>query len=222
LNEKDMPNSNTIRTVRSGNTAVLVSQTVVKLEAEDKVQLVFSTTNKELGLIASKPKNEPLVPGIIFATFRLSNKENPVAYAQLSSSQSQWGCTTPKTVKLDNNDGSNHIKNNNGVMEFEESGTYFVMAAAQCGSDDDDGVGDVRMWLRLNGEDMADSNTIQTVEKDTAVLVCQTAVELKKGDKLEVVLATDVTQGTLGLVATKPHKESAVPSIIVSVFQSTG
>ncbi|CAF4069251.1 unnamed protein product [Adineta steineri] len=222
LNEKDMPNSNTIKTIRSGNTAVLVSQTVVKLEAEDKVQLVFSTTNKELGLIASKPKNEPLVPGIIFATFRLSNKENPIAYAQLSSSQSQWGCTTPKTVKLDNNDGSNHIKNNNGVMEFEESGTYFVMAAAQCGSDDDDGVGDVRMWLRLNGEDMADSNTIQTVEKDTAVLVCQTAVELKKGDKLEVILATDVTQGTLGLVATKPHKESAVPSIIVSVFKSTG
>ncbi|CAF1435874.1 unnamed protein product [Adineta steineri] len=222
LNEKDMPNSNTIKTIRSGSTSVLVSQTVVKLEAKDKVQLVFSTTNKELGLIASKPKNEPLVPGIIFSTFRLSNKENPIAYAQLSSSQSQWGCITPKTVKLDNNDGSNHIKNNNGVMEFEESGTYFVMAAAQVGSDDDNGVGDVHMWFRLNGEDMADSNTIQTVEKDTAVLVCQTAVELKKGDKLEVVLATDVTEGTLGLVATKPHKESAVPSIIVSVFQSTG
>ncbi|CAF1354496.1 unnamed protein product [Adineta steineri] len=222
LNEKDIANSNAIKTIRSGNTAVLVSQTVVKLEAEDKVQLVISTTNKELGLIASKPENEPLVPGIIFSTFRLSNNENPIAYAQLSSSQSQWGCTTPKTVKLDNNDGSHHIKNNNGVMEFEESGTYFVMAAAQVGSDEDNGIGDVRMWLRLNGEDMADSNTIQTVEKDTAVLVCQTAVELKSGDKLEVVLATDVTEGTLGVVATKPHKEAAVPSIIVSVFKSTG
>ncbi|CAF1382994.1 unnamed protein product [Adineta steineri] len=222
LNEKDMPNSNTIKTIRNGNTAVLVSQTVVKLEAKDKVQLVFSTTNKELGLIASKPKNEPLVPGIIVSTFRLSNEENPVAYAQLSSSQSQWGCTTPKIVKLDNNDGSHHIKNNNGVMEFEEPGTYFVMAAAQCGSDENDGVGDVRVWMRLNGEDMVDSNTIQTVDKDTAVLVCQTAVEIKKGDKLEIVIATDVTEGTLGLVATKPQKESAVPSIIVSVFQSTG
>ncbi|CAF4440605.1 unnamed protein product, partial [Adineta steineri] len=66
------------------------------------------------------------------------------------------------------------------------------MAAAQCGSDENDGIGDVRMWFRLNGEDMADSNTIQTVEKDTAVLVCQTAVELKTGDKLEIVIATDV------------------------------
>ncbi|CAF4160905.1 unnamed protein product [Adineta steineri] len=222
LNEKDIANSNTIKTIRNGNTAVLVSQTVVKLEAKDKVQLVFSTTNKELGLIASKPKNEPLVPGIIVSTFRLSNEENPITYAQLSSSQSQWGCVTPKTVKLDNNDGSHHINNNNGLIAFEESGTYFMMAAAQVGSEDDDGVGDVRMWFRLNGEDMADSNTIQTVEKDTAVLVCQTAIEIKTGDKLEIVIATDVTQGTLGLVAAKPHKEAAVPSIIVSVFKSTG
>ncbi|CAF1069956.1 unnamed protein product [Adineta steineri] len=222
LNEKDIANSNTIKTIRNGNTAVLVSQTVAKLEANDKVQLVISTTNKELGLIASKPKNEPLAPGIIFSTFRLSSDEKPIAYAQLSSSQSQWGCTTPKTVKLDNNDGSHNIKNNNGVMEFEEPGTYFVMAAAQCGSDENDGIGDVRVWMRLNGKDMADSNTIQTVDKDTAVLVCQTAVEIKKGDKLEMVFVTDVTDGTLGLVASKPRAESAVPSMIISVFKSTG
>ncbi|CAF1114187.1 unnamed protein product [Adineta steineri] len=222
LNEKDMANSNTIKTIRSGSTAVLVSQTVAKLEANDKVQLVISTTNKELGLIASKPTNEPLVPGIIFSTFRLSSDEKPIAYAQLSSSQSQWGCTTPKAVKLDNNDGSDHIKNNNGVMEFEEPGTYFVLAAAQCGSDNNDGIGEVRVWMRLNGEDMADSNTIQSIDKDTAVLVCQTAVEIKRGDKLEIMYSADVTEGTLGLVASKPHKESAVPSMIVSVFQSTG
>ncbi|CAF4458677.1 unnamed protein product, partial [Adineta steineri] len=69
---------------------------------------------------------------------------------------------------------------------------------------------------------MADSNTIQSIDKDTAVLVCQTAVEIKRGDKLEIMYSADVTEGTLGLVASKPHKESAVPSMIISVFQSTG
>ncbi|CAF3817222.1 unnamed protein product [Adineta steineri] len=221
LNEKDMPNSNTIQTIRNGSAVILISQTVIKLEAKDKVQLMFSTTNKELGMIASKPKNEPRVPGMIFSTFQLLNEEKPIPYAQLSSSQSQWGCITPKTVKLDNNDGLQCIKNNNGIIEFEESGTYFVMAAAQCGSDENDGIGDVHLWMKLNGKDIANSNTIQTVNKDTAVLVCQTAMVIQAGDKLEMIFSTDVTSGTLGLVASKPHKESAVPSMIVSVFKSS-
>ncbi|CAF1002086.1 unnamed protein product [Adineta steineri] len=220
-NGKDIPNSNTIQTIRNGSAVILICQTVIKLEAKDKVQLVFSTTNKELGVIVSKPKNEPRVPGMIFATFQLLNEEKPIPYAQLSSSQSQWGCITPKTVKLDNNDGLQCIKNNNGIIEFEESGTYFVMAAAQCGSDKDDGIGDVHLWMKLNGKNIANSNTIQTVNKDTAVLVCQTAMVIQAGDKLEMIFSTDVTSGTLGLVASKPHKESAVPSMIVSVFKSS-
>ncbi|CAF4264073.1 unnamed protein product, partial [Adineta steineri] len=186
LNGKDMPNSNTIKTIRNGSAAILICQTVVKLEAKDKVQLMFSTTNKELGVIVSRPKSEPRVPGMIFATFQLLNEEKPIPYAQLSSSQTQWGCVTPKIVKLDNNDGLQRIRNDNGILEFEESGTYFIMAAAQCGSDENDGIGDVHLWMKLNGKDIANSNTIQTVNKDTAVLVCQTAMVIQAGDKLEM------------------------------------
>ncbi|CAF1202200.1 unnamed protein product [Adineta steineri] len=221
LNGKDIPNSDTIQTIHNGSAAILICQTVTKLETNDKVQLMFSTTNKELGITVLKPKSEPTVVGMQFSTFRLSNDENLIAYAQLSSSQSQWGCISSKTVKLDNNDGSHHIKNNNGIMEFEEPGTYFVMASAQVGSDNEDGIGDVHLWMKLNGKDMANSNTIQTVNKDTSVLICQTAIVIKAGDKLQMVFSADVSEGTLGLVASKPRKESAVPSMILSVFKSS-
>ncbi|CAF0723008.1 unnamed protein product [Adineta steineri] len=221
LNGKDMPNSNSVQTIRNGSAAIVISQVVIKLKANDKVQLMLSTTNKELGVIVSKPKSEPGVVGMALSTFQLLNEEKPIPYAQLSSSQSQWGCITPKTVKLDSNDGLECIKNDNGILEFEESGTYFVMAAAQVGSDKEDGIGDVHLWMKLNGKDIANSNTIQTVNRDTSVLVCQTAIKIKAGDKIEMVFSTDVSEGTVGLVATKPHKESAVPSMIVSVFKSS-
>ncbi|CAF1354457.1 unnamed protein product [Adineta steineri] len=221
LNGKDMPNSNSIQTIRNGSAAIVISQTVIKLEANDKIQMMFSTTNKELGVIVSTPKKEPRVLSILFSTFQLLNEEKPIPYAQLSSSETQWGCITPKAVKLDNNDGLECIKNDNGILEFEESGTYFVMAAAQVGSDKEDGIGDVHLWMKLNGKDIANSNTIQTVNRDTSVLVCQTAIKIKAGDKIEMAFSTDVTEGTAGLVASKPHKESAVPSIIVSVFKSS-
>ncbi|CAF0856985.1 unnamed protein product [Adineta steineri] len=220
-NGKDIPNSNSIQTIRNGSAAIVISQVAIKLEANDKIQMMFSTTNKELGAIVSTPKKEPRVLSILFSTFQLLNEEKPIPYAQLSSSETQWGCITPKTVKLDNNDGSERIKNHNGILEFEESGIYFVMAAAQCGSDKEDGIGDVHLWMKLNGKDIANSNTIQTVNKDTSVLVSQTAIEIKAGDKIEMAFSTDITEGTAGLVASKPHRESAVPSIIVSVFKSS-
>ncbi|CAF0769198.1 unnamed protein product [Adineta steineri] len=220
-NGKDIPNSNSIQTIRNGSAAIVISQVAIKLEANDKIQMMFSTTNKELGAIVSTPKKEPRVLSILFSTFQLLNEEKPIPYAQLSSSETQWGCITPKTVKLDNNDGSERIKNDNGILEFEESGTYFVMAAAQCGSDKEDGIGDVHLWMKLNGKDIANSNTIQTVNKDTSVLVSQTAIEIKAGDKIEMAFSADVTDGTVGLVASKPHKESAVPSMILSVFKSS-
>ncbi|CAF4211802.1 unnamed protein product, partial [Adineta steineri] len=185
LNGKDMPNSNSIQTIRNGSAAIVISQTVIKLEANDKIQMMFSTTNKELGVIVSTPKKEPRVLSILFSTFQLLNEEKPIPYAQLSSSETQWGCITPKAVKLDNNDGLECIKNDNGILEFEESGTYFVMAAAQVGSDKEDGIGDVHLWMKLNGKDIANSNTIQTVNRDTSVLVCQTAIKIKAGDKIE-------------------------------------
>ena len=220
LNGKDLPNSNTIQTISNGSTAVLISQTIFRPKVNDKLTLMFSTTNRRLGLIASTPQNEPAAPSMIFTTFQLGNNQNSVPYAQLSSSQTQWGCLTPKTVRLANNDGLQNVKNDHGILEFNEPGTYLVIAAGQVGSRRGRGIGDVHIWIRFNGQDLANSNTIQTVYHDTAVLFCQAILVIKAGDRVQVMFSTDVTEGILGLVASKPHGEPEVPSMIFSAFKS--
>ncbi|CAF0894565.1 unnamed protein product [Adineta steineri] len=221
LNDKDMPNSNTIQTIRSGSTSVLISQTIIKLKSNDKVQIAFSSTNKKLGVIASQPKNEPAVPSIIVSTFRLRHQGDAIPYAQLSSSKSQWGCKKFRGIEIDMDDGLQRIRNKNGIIKFREAGTYFVIAAVQVASEDNNGIGDFHLWMKLNGNDIPNSNTIQSINKDTGVLICQSAIEIKVGDKLQMVYSTDVAHGKIGLVATQPHNEPLVPSIIMSIMKSS-
>ena len=192
LNGKDIPNSNTIQTIRNGNTAVLISQGVMQLKANDKLQLMFSTTNKKLGIIASAPRNESAAPSMQFSTFRLDSKQHSIPYAQLSSLKTQWGCLTPQAVQLDSDDGSAYITNNNGIIEFQKAGIYFLIAAAQVGSYKNQGTGDVHLWMRLNGIDMPNSNTIQTVDCSTAVLICQTVIPIQIGDQVQLMISADV------------------------------
>lgn len=221
LNQDSIPNSNTIQNTRGGSTAVLVSQGIVSVKANDKLKVMFSSTDSNLGLIASTPANEPAVPSLILVLFELDGQQKSLPYAQFSSLVSQPGCLTARAVQLGNDDGSRRITFNNDIIRFQESGIYFLMGAAQVGSFSAQSVGDVHLWMRLNQEDMANSNTIQTiVNKDTAVLVCQTVVVLKAGDQLQLMFSTDVTTGTLGLVATKPPNEPWVPSMIFSAFKS--
>ena len=214
-------NSNTIQSVRNNETAVLVTQTIFRAEANQKLQIMFSSTNDKLGLIASTPRGEPTVPSMIFILVELRNQRESIPYAQFSSSESQWGCSTPKSVRIANNDDSKRIRNGGDFIEFLDAGTYFLMAAAQVGSFEGQGIGDVHLWMRLNGEDMANSNAIETIFKtDTAVLVSQTVVVLEAGDKVQVMFSTDATEGKLGFVFTEAGGEPAVPSIIFSAFKS--
>ena len=214
-------NSNTIQSVRKGSTAVLVTQTIFLAEANQNLQIMFSSTDDKLGLIASTPTDEPTVPSMIFIIVELGTQQESIPYAQFSSSESQWGCSTPKPVLMANNDDSKRISNRIDFVEFLDSGTYILIAAAQVGSADRRGIGDVHLWMRLNGEDMANSNAIQTIyETDTSVLVIQTVVVLKAGDQVQVMFSTDPTEGQLGLVFTEAGKEPAVPSIIFSAFKS--
>ncbi|CAF1150363.1 unnamed protein product [Adineta steineri] len=190
-----MSNSNTMQTIHNASTAVLI----IQLKSNDKVQIVFSSTNIKLGVIASQPKNEPTVPGIIVSTFRLRHQGDAISYAQLSSLTSQWGCKKSKGIEIDMDDGLQRIRNKNGIIKFRESGTYFVIAAAEVSS----------------------LNNIQSINKDTGVLVCQFAIEIKTGDKLQMLYSTDVAQGKIGLVATQPHNKPFVPSIIMSIYKSS-
>ena len=95
-------------------------------------------------------------------------------------------------------------------------GFFNISAAAQVGGS---GTGDIYMWMRVNGKDVPDSNSQQTIPtpKFTAVLVAQTGMELKKNDVVEFVISA--TAPGLGIVAFKPANMPAVPSIIFSIFE---
>lgn len=95
-------------------------------------------------------------------------------------------------------------------------GFFNISAAAQVGGN---ATGEIYMWMRVNGKDVPDSNSQQTipVAKFTAVLVAQTGMELKKNDVVEFVISA--TAPGLGIVAYKPANMPAVPSIIFSIFE---
>lgn len=115
-------------------------------------------------------------------------------------------------------DSSTAFKINGAKLTVQRSGDYYFNAAAQVGGAGAE-VGNIYLWLRLNGEDVPDSNSVQTIPspKFTAVLVSQGGMSLKKGDVLEFVIGA--TAPGLGIIATKPAGMPAVPSIIFSIFE---
>jgi hypothetical protein len=64
-------NSNTEQTVVDKYTAVLVCQGVGEVKAGDKLQLVQSAKGSPVGMVASTPKNEPVVPSMIFSLVKV-------------------------------------------------------------------------------------------------------------------------------------------------------
>jgi 2-keto-4-pentenoate hydratase/2-oxohepta-3-ene-1,7-dioic acid hydratase in catechol pathway len=92
-------------------------------------------------------------------------------------------------------------------------GAFFLIAAAQAGGKTK---GLVRLWMRVNGKDVDNSNTEQIIldPSFTSVLVSQGVAELKRGDKVTVVFSG--SEPGVGLVVKKPAGEPVVPSVIFS------
>ena len=136
------------------------------------------------------------------------------SWIQASSTEEQVASDPkPKVVTMNSTDGAKNIKMDKGVVTVNEKGSYFLMAAAQVGGKTK---GLVRMWMRVNGKDVDNSNTEQFIAdaSSTTVLVCQGMAELKRGDKIEVVYSG--SESGVGLVVKKPAGEPVVPSIIFS------
>lgn len=215
-NGEDVANSNTEQTIHPGFTAVLVCQGVAEIKAGDKLELAFSVSKagEKLGLIASKPAGEPAIPSMIFSAFKVDG----TAYAQLSSTESQVAATAGKMISLNQTDAAKEIENAKGVVTIKEAGVYFVMAAGQVGGTSGKEKGNVRLWMKQNGADVANSNTEQTIDGAfTGVLVCQGVMECKAGDKVE--LFQSATGAGLGMIASTPKGEPVVPSMILSIFK---
>ncbi len=151
---------------------------------------------------------------MIFSAFKVDDQ----AYAQLSSSETQTAGAAGKLIKLNNTDAAKNLENKQGVVTVKNAGTYFVMAAGQAGGTDPNGKGRVRLWVRQNGQDVSNSNTEQTITPGfTAVLVCQGIMECKAGDKVELMQSASGTD--VGMVASAPKGESAIPSMILSIVK---
>jgi hypothetical protein len=136
------------------------------------------------------------------------------SWIQASSTEEQLAADPkPKVVMMNSTDGAKNIKMDKGVVTVNEAGAFFFVAAAQIGGKTK---GLVRMWMRINGKDVDNSNTEQLVSDPefTAVLVCQGVAEVKRGDKIEVVYSGSVAG--VGLVVKKPAGEPVVPSLILS------
>ena len=136
------------------------------------------------------------------------------SYLQASSTDEQVAVDAkPKVVTMNSTDASKNIKQDKGVVTVNESGAFFLIAAAQVGGKTK---GLVRMWMRVNGKDVDNSNTEQIITDPsfTAVLVCQGVAELKRGDKVTVVFSG--SEPGVGLVVKKPAGEPVVPSLIFS------
>jgi hypothetical protein len=140
------------------------------------------------------------------------------AFLQASSTDEQLvSDTKPKVVIMNSTDAAaGGMTNKDGVVTVDEDGAYFMVAAGQVGGKIK---GTVRIWMRVNGKDVDNSNTEQAILDPafTTVLVCQGVMELKKGDKVEVMYSGSAPG--LGLIVKKPSGEPVVTSIIFSAFK---
>lgn len=77
VNGTDVPNSNVRASIPAslvaGNTYVLVCQAVMPFKKGDVLEVMLSVSVAEngLGLIATQPQGEPLIPSIIFSMYKI-------------------------------------------------------------------------------------------------------------------------------------------------------
>ena len=140
-------------------------------------------------------------------------------YIQASSEQDQIvkEVNKPQLVTMNSTDAAKGLKNANGVVTLDQTGTYFTIVGVQVGSRG--GTGLVRLWFQTNGKDADNSNCEQEVPTPTftTVMISQGVGEYKKGDKVNAMISGSAAG--IGLVYKKPAGEPAVPSVIFSAWK---
>jgi hypothetical protein len=146
-------------------------------------------------------------------------------YAQLSSPDSQEAGTTPVLVKMTSNDalsGLDHdVKDATTAITVKTAGVYFMVAALQVGKDAGDAGDYLDVWMKQDGQDVANSGCRQVIHdpKFTTVLVCQGVAECKAGDVFNVAISASSAGKGIGIKAIKPAGEPLIPSIIFSMYK---
>jgi hypothetical protein len=104
---------------------------------------------------------------------------------------------------------------------INEGGTYLIVAAGQVGKTSGNTTCNVDLWLRQNGEDVANSNTRASVPtaNDTIVLVSQAIMPLKPDDTINTMMSISATDQGCGLINTALPSEPTIPAIIFSIIR---
>ena len=139
-------------------------------------------------------------------------------YIQASSEQDQIAPDTkPHQITMNSTDAAKGLKNANGIVTLDQTGTYFTIVGVQVGSRG--GTGLVRIWFQTNGKDADNSNCEQLVPTPdfTTVMISQGVGEYKKGDKINAMISGSAAG--IGLVYKKPSGEPAIPCVIFSAWK---
>ena len=168
--------------------------------------------------------------GILIAPLAFA-QENALAgttpAAQLSHTVSiQPKTTKPVYVIMNSNDyingGITHSTSRNAAdVIVNKDGSYLIVAAGQVGMTSGNTTCNVDLWLRQNGEHIANSNTRASVEtvNDTIVLVSQAIMPLKVNDNINTMMSVSTTDQGCGLINTTPSNEPNIPAIIFSIIR---
>lgn len=147
--------------------------------------------------------------------------------AQLSHTKTiQPTNTKPVFVPMDSNDyingGITHSSTRNSAdVIINQAGSYLIVAAGQVGKTSGSTTCNVDLWLRQNGQFVANSNTRFAVNSanDTVVLVSQAIMPLKANDVINTVMSVSAVGQGCGLINTTPASEPNIPAIIFSIVR---
>ena len=143
-------------------------------------------------------------------------------YLQASSTITQCPGTSPEIVKIDVTDAAKGITMADNKITVGKAGSYLIFAAPQVGREGAGPLGCFDLWLRVNGEDVGNSNVqlcqdAGSMAKD--VIISQGIVPMAAGDVLEVMMSADNPEANLCIEAIQPAGEPLVPSIIFSMIK---
>ena len=152
----------------------------------------------------------------------MSNRNDVWIQASSSKTQRIEQSDVGQVIIIDNVDGANGVSLNaaTGAFTIEHEADYLVVAAPQVGRLNPGDTANFRCWLRVNGDNVPDSNVLLNLfhvdVKD--VIISQGLVHMNAGDVVEVVMATDNAAAGVGAEAIQPTPdEPLVPAIIFSL-----
>jgi hypothetical protein len=147
--------------------------------------------------------------------------------AQLSHTLNiQPKVTKPVYIIMNSNDyingGITHSTSRNAAdVIVNKDGSYLIVASGQVGKTSGNTTCNVNLWLKQNGQDVANSNTRYAVntKNDTVVLVSQAIMPLKMNDTISPMMSVSQADQGCGLINTLPTGEPDIPAIIFSIVR---